>query len=763
MADFYIEYNPYKVECIFKMNGKKIEKGKFKSVEKQRLQFFLEKIQSSGWDGLPHEIARVFNEDRVKIIFRGRKIDFDDLQFCIKKYSGNTKFTLEYIEAKNDEDVLKEIDSIVAEFDKGPIQELRDVEIKKTYEEVKNSKFQISVIATISSGKSTVINSLIGNELLPSAGGSCTASIARIMNNNNATEFTAECSDKYENIIYKRQPVTISDITEFNKDDKVKYIDIVGKIPSISSEKINLLLVDTPGPNKDGDDSHKELTESVIKGENNSVILYVFTPVAIDTKDDAALLLDISTAMKRGGKQSKDRFIFVVNKCDELQKKKDESVIERIQKAKEKLKEYGIEDPNIFAVSGEFAKLIRMEQNGVKLDYQEKNKLGLKEMFVEDEYYHFERHATLSPSCRATIDEKLSKAKQEGDIDTQALIHTGIPALEETINEYLEKYAYPFKIEQAIKKFKEIIVEKDMIGKFDEAISLDNKLLEKVKCELNIAKQKSSEMKEKSKGFKKKIKDFKVDKQKKTDVLRSVEEMINKSTKKYNSINYKVEKTEAEKLCDEFSEKVKVVEKSYKEYLDREINDVIIDESEKMLNEYKQYILQIKENITIPNYDFDKIVEFKNYNFNNIGELIKKNTKKEDIYEMQKCKNPEREGFWGWFKFWKDDFIDTKVKVGEKQYVEISKVIEEEIVKIKVSINKNIEEVFSNSQNRIEKFKEYFNTEIDNLNQTVCKILEDIEEKTKNKSQIDNRVKDNKQKFEWINNVLNKIESIINF
>ena len=94
MTDFYIEYNPYLVQCVFKKNNIVLSdgKGKFSAKKDHRLQSILS--SSGNWKGLAQEIADSCNDTDVCLHFKGRKIDFDDIQYCLDQYKGNTKFSL---------------------------------------------------------------------------------------------------------------------------------------------------------------------------------------------------------------------------------------------------------------------------------------------------------------------------------------------------------------------------------------------------------------------------------------------------------------------------------------------------------------------------------------------------------------------------------------------------------------------------------------------------------------------------------------------
>ena len=54
---------------------------------------------------------------------------------------------------------------------------------------------------------------------------------------------------------------------------------------------------------------------------------------------------------------------------------------------------------------------------------------GKVRKFNRNEEMHFEKYAPLTPSVRGEVEEKLSKAISDGDVNEQALIHSGIVSL----------------------------------------------------------------------------------------------------------------------------------------------------------------------------------------------------------------------------------------------------------------------------------------------------------------------------------------------
>ena len=303
------------------------------------------------------EIENECNDDEIDLKFRGRKIDYEDLQETLKYYAGDVKFHLSCEEMKNDDDLLKELDKIFEEIKRKNIKEFKKKnrdgnDIFEIYENVKNSLFEVSVIATMSSGKSTLINALLQQELLPSENKACTAQITRIIDHDGMKKFEGVCyGGDNKTIIYPKSEITLDKMRKYNEDEKVKYIDLKGNIPGIPSDKIRLCLRDTPGPNNLHDEEYRKLTNSVIK-RKNSIVLYVMNVTQMRIDDDKNLLKSIAQEMNLGGKEARDRFIFVLNKCDALDEEKGETVGQKINEAKDYLKEFEIVDPMIIPTNG---------------------------------------------------------------------------------------------------------------------------------------------------------------------------------------------------------------------------------------------------------------------------------------------------------------------------------------------------------------------------------------------------------------------------
>lgn len=145
---------------------------------------------------------------------------------------------------------------------------------------------------------------------------------------------------------------------QFNSNPEVSMIRAEGNIPFVSSDDVSLVLVDTPGPNNSRDPEHKAATYRMLSESSKTLVLYLLNATQLAVNDDNNLLNYVADSMKVGGKQSKDRFIFVVNKLDEF-KPGEDSVSGSIDKVRNYLEDKGIKNPNIYPASALTALEIR--------------------------------------------------------------------------------------------------------------------------------------------------------------------------------------------------------------------------------------------------------------------------------------------------------------------------------------------------------------------------------------------------------------------
>lgn len=768
MTKFSIEYNPYLVKCVFKKNGKVLNaKSKIGAKSEERLQVLLG--ESVNWKGLLEEIAIACDDDEVEIHFKGRKIDFDDLKYTLNMYKGTVQFSTTFEESTNDADVIGGLDKIFDEIRSKDIAEFNQknkdgLDIFDAYEEAKNGIFEVSVIATMSSGKSTLINSILHTELLPSSNAACTATIARIFDNDDMDGFEAECyAADGKTVSHPKGPVDLGKMSEYNADKNVTYIDIVGNIPSISDDKIQLCLRDTPGPNNSQNENHGRLTRSIIK-RTNAVVLYVMNATQIGIKDDKQLLRDISSEMKHAGKQSRDRFIFVINKCDELDEENPNDNLEVVlSKVRDYLKEFDIVEPTLIPTSARLALAIRKSKKGEKLWSKERDALGHVKEFVDTELLHYEKFATLTPTVREKLQSQAAKYHKDEELwDDEALIHTGVPAVEETISEYVEKYAYPMKIKDAIKDIAAILGELNMKAEFAKSIANDSKKLTMVRKQIADAKKKHRNGKKIYDVYKAKIGDFKIDEKAEDNEQYFVEMKLQDILKKYDN-KEKVDRREADIFLAKFQDDLVHFQRDCESRLNRNIEENIFQKGEEMLAEYTSVVRQILDNIEIEGYDFQKIKSFHEIKISDINELKKRNESVRYRKEKRMIKNPKKQGFFGFFKFFEPKEISVLVDVRDGVDVNVWNIILDIMAGFSGSMKENIHTVFEQAYDQIEEYKNAFKDNIDTLDNEIDRILAELDKSTDESGNLEQKLKENKELSKWVRDKETRIKTLLDF
>ena len=274
---------------------------------------------------------------------------------------------------------------------------------------------EVFAIATMSAGKSTLINALLSKKLLPSSNEACTATITKIINKNQKN-YSAKAFSVKRELLYEEYDVSYEKMREWNNDENISEIEIYGIIPFAST--LNLTLVDTPGPNNSRNIEHRKMLEINLKNVNkNTIILYVLNATQLGITDDSNLL---DYLIKNVGDSIKN-IIFALNKLDCFGD--DDDISETITGVQKYLQKKGIVEPNIFPMAALPALLIRSAPQTRR--QKQKRDYYINIMNI-DKNLHLEKYSIIEIE-----NHKLKSIKDE----EKALLHTGIHMLENKIIE----------------------------------------------------------------------------------------------------------------------------------------------------------------------------------------------------------------------------------------------------------------------------------------------------------------------------------------
>ena len=289
---------------------------------------------------------------------------------------------------------------------------------------------EVAIVATMSSGKSTLMNAFLGQRLMPSKNEACTAKIISIQHDGTKKEF----------VDFNNQVIDLKKLQELNQGSAQTQISLKGPISSFSDIS-QFKLIDTPGPNNSQDASHKKVTYDFIKSEEKPLILLILDGTKLLTDDEAEFLQVIAreSAKDSSKKIDEDRFIFVVNKSDRF--RRDDDDIEIIKhNICSTLKRFNIQNPKIHFISAHNALLSRLSLNNQYMTEDDEDELDLMMRKVKRGACTFYQYSDLSPNVKKTLEDEINKASEEKDLESLVLLTSGVAGLELAIKEYIRKY-----------------------------------------------------------------------------------------------------------------------------------------------------------------------------------------------------------------------------------------------------------------------------------------------------------------------------------
>lgn len=752
MKNIFIKYNPYQVTTEITIDGKPLKRNSRLNFGDQRLQEWI--------DELPDILFEECSTRDFELVFHGTVPDYEDV-IAMSEEAGkkNIHIKVKHIPAKEVKDKENAIQEIFDEIQKGPFDEFKQPDVIKAFNMAKSSDFEVNVVATMSAGKSTLINALLGQRLMPAKQEACTATITEIKDND-ADHFSAVIYDKDGREIERQSELTYSIMERLNSDSSVSKIHVEGNIPFVTAEDVALVLVDTPGPNNSRDPQHKAATYRMLSESSKTVVLYIMNATQLAVDDDNNLLRHVAESMKVGGKQSRDRFIFVVNKLDDF-KMGEDSIDSALKKVKDYLSDNGIENPNIYPASALTALNIRTvlaESDDDDIDevYEAKGKVR---KFIRNEAMHFEDYAPLPASVRGNISNRLADAREKNDRNEQALIHSGVVPVEEAIRMYVRKYAKTAKIKNIADTF---------IKKLESARSFENtkQQIEAGKAERDkiVEKIKGIEAKlnsgEEAKKFKAEISKINYDK----EIAKLADKVISKAqeeiTKHLKNANQKMTQQEARDVCKGFSKLADNVQAEVQVRLEDLIENNVQKSADYLLETYKKKLSGLLNEMKIEEVLIDPFEIMVGEIPCNIASMISDVTETESVKTGERwVENTSKKWWkpWTWFQE-RGHYEDI---IEDREYVDGTKLAQKFFAPIQGALYENRKAAVNYSKEQAKKIKEGFSTKFDELDNLLAKKLSELKECASNEKDIEKRLKETQKRLAWLEKIQGKVNSIL--
>ncbi len=761
MKKVFIKHNPYNLETELTVDGKKLAQNSQigeRILSGSRLQEWVE--------DLPQNLIDEYNDIDFDVVFHGTLLDFEDLTEVFRQAFERGELTakLDRIPAKETTDKEVLIDEVFKEIQDGPFDELRDEEINNAFQHAKSSDFEVCVVATMSAGKSTLINSMLGTKLMPSKQEACTAIITRIKDTEENDTWQAEVYSKDNQLIETHENLTYSTMERLNSDENVSVIKAVGNIPFVSSEDVSLVLIDTPGPNNSRDPEHKRVQSEFLNKASKSLVLYIMEGT-FGSDDDNALLQRVADSMKVGGKQSKDRFIFVVNKMDD-RRKEDGVTTQTLDRIRAYLKGHGITNPNLFPAAALPALNIRLMQSGAEVDEDTLDETEMKvRKLNRNETLHFENYASLPASIRGDIKMKLADAKNNSDTDAEALIHTGVVSIEAAIRQYVQKYAKTAKIRNIVDTFMHKLDEVGCFEKTKQELAQNREDGERIACQIETIRKKVDDIKT-TQQFRDAVK----------DALNRISEGAKDAIKKIRS-KYQTKITEQiDSLCgkeldiDKVMDKVSYLERYAKKLesdfiaeLDELIRDNLIKTSNSLLQEYKKKLGSLTREIELDTFAGITIDPLKLMggsvptadNFS-VTKLVQS---KEVKNGREWVENTDKKWYRPWTWFQEEGYYKNKYKT--VRFVPAAELAQEFFTPIEEGLVCNCESANKYATKQSKQIEAFFNREFERLDCIIKQKLAELESYATDKTLAEKRIDEAEKRLAWLEVIKKRVASIL--
>lgn len=546
MVVIKIGFDPYHMKTSLNINGKNIKKDgegyeKIQQYLKKDipLQSWIDPISFQNWEGLLIEAIGNSNEPEVECHFRGRELDFIDLKESFdrqskKEFNGKYNISVKYPNPDfiyTDEEILERAEKAYELICGEDFKQILDDKIfelgedsqlvkeynalEKKYQAAREDEFRIVFSGMYTCGKSTLINAILGKDILPTRDGTCTSKVFKISHDPNVQYARMSCIDADGKFVVKEQEYTAELLHETferifprGKDDELlpsvpETIETVlvstdmsslyPKDATYNTSNMKLVIIDTPGTSSgegnmvDDGKAHCEITKKVVQSSKKEIV--VFATNASEDKDDS--IQDFLDMVDEAGSQGAydRRFLFVLNRADQCSLKPGETWEKKLRSIRNYYigKKRLIQNPRFFPTSALAAFTVRrglvktndykkIEANYYSYDEDVEGFVAMD----NKENYHFDEYCSTSQSIKDSIHSYIdvlpsSNLKPAERRQQEILFHSGVVSLEMAIRDYIAKYAFPLKIQELLNSYDTICKEtKQLVSitskKFDKAV-----------------------------------------------------------------------------------------------------------------------------------------------------------------------------------------------------------------------------------------------------------------------------------------------------
>ena len=317
-----------------------------------------------------------------------------------------------------------------------------DQHYRELYEYRQRPRYHIAVCATMSSGKSTFINALLGGYYIPSGNEACTAKITSISDNDKFPELVG-CYAKGENLCEYRDAIDNKVLDQWNSDEAITHVFLEGDLQQIGSDHVVLVIHDTPGTNSSQNPIHHKRTMEFLQEQPLQAIIYLLNAEHISTTDNQRLLKEIKQKVID---QRKTKIVFLINKIDSFDEEEGDDIQKSVDSVCQELAKVGFKNPIVIPVIAYGASLFKRALSGQADKFTRKERLDFMSLYslcMEEnlDVTTYQRNVSVDVRVPRMEGKVLIKDKSYDKSDLiEALRRTGIYTIASLIDHALKTY-----------------------------------------------------------------------------------------------------------------------------------------------------------------------------------------------------------------------------------------------------------------------------------------------------------------------------------
>ena len=518
-----MKYHPAKKEVEFKRFSDNVEcpirnDSKLMFYMNQKGKFVLQDYGNSFFDDIKDTMDGL-SELKINVITT--KLDYEDFEQMVEYYNeeqNDFKITTTLLAELPDmpstylsvKEYGEEVSSLLEgkknslfeiPLDNESVKERAESFVRQITAEVKNIKDKIQKLqdpnvnlcfaGVYSSGKSALINAILGYKILPEAMKSETAKMFRITSPENSSPISVEfqilnivtkviwnVEDKsFDFVLGPTESPVRTEIQQYLNDSKkqnlqlheqlyglLKFINDKIEISSVitiyfpislDSDSVKFTIFDTPGTDSNYSE-HKEVLYKALENQNQSILIFVTNGNRLEGEGNNVLLNYIKEAEEKDSKTTIDigRSIFVMNWADSLScSVREEMRYQEIKNKDDDSFSIKLRDKKLLFTSALYGYAAKAHLNQIATPTDEQyltaaNVTISSENFPMGFCYRQNRIATSELATKRMIEKcnSVLKKAQNDKNDAEVLsVTSGLYALEEEIKQYGNKFASAVK------------------------------------------------------------------------------------------------------------------------------------------------------------------------------------------------------------------------------------------------------------------------------------------------------------------------------